>query len=148
MCLPRICVPCACTADHQIDPGLWAQVGAAAFWCGSGRITATIAIIVLEITGEYSYLPAIGIAVLMSKWVGELLTDGFYHDLIHTKKIPYLADMSLRDIADILVEEVMDQPVSAVRYTCRCCQTTGVVCVFVWFSTASLALLGLLPAFD
>ena len=58
--------------DHlqALDPGLWAQVGAAAFWCGSGRITATIAIIVLEVTGEYSYLPAIGIAVIAAKPVG------------------------------------------------------------------------------
>lgn len=37
-----------------IDPGAWAQVGAAAFWCGSGRVTVTIAVIILETTGEYS----------------------------------------------------------------------------------------------
>jgi chloride channel 7 len=42
---------------RPIDPGAWAQVGAAAFWCGSGRVTVTIAVIVLETTGEYSYAP-------------------------------------------------------------------------------------------
>lgn len=51
----------------------------------TGRITATIAIIVLEVTGEYSYLPAIGIAVIAAKLVGELINEGIYHEMIHTK---------------------------------------------------------------
>lgn len=38
--------------EHGADPGTWAMIGAAAFWSGSGRITVTIAVIMLEITGS------------------------------------------------------------------------------------------------
>ena len=38
-------------AEHGADPGTWAMLGAAAFWSGSGRVTVTIAVIMLEITG-------------------------------------------------------------------------------------------------
>ena len=56
-----------------IDPGPWATIGAAAFLCGSARITVTIAIIILEITGDFRYIPGIAIAVVFAK-----LTGGFF----------------------------------------------------------------------
>ena len=81
----------------------------------SGRITATIAIIVLEITGEYAYLPAIGIAVIVAKAVGDAINEGFYHELIHIKNVPFLADMQDEHFLNQQVTDVMDRPPKFVR---------------------------------
>ena len=68
-----------------IDPGPWATIGAAAFMCGSARITVTIAIIILEITGDFRYIPGIAIAVVFAKMTGGFFTksalggEGGYH---------------------------------------------------------------------
>jgi chloride channel 7 len=57
-----------------IDPGPWAMIGAAAFLCGSARITVTMAIIILEITGDFRYVPGIAIAVVFAKMTGGFFT--------------------------------------------------------------------------
>ena len=57
-----------------IDPGPWATIGAAAFLCGSSRITVTVAIIILEITGDFRYVPGIAIAVVFAKMTGGFFT--------------------------------------------------------------------------
>lgn len=95
------------TSRNAIDPGAWAQVGAAAFWCGSGRITATIAVIVLEITGDYAYLPAIGIAVITSKWVGDLMNEGLYHQLIHLKHLHFMGGVNRSQTEGAVVADIM-----------------------------------------
>lgn len=57
-----------------VDPGPWATIGAAAFMCGSARLTVTIAIIILEITGDFRYIPGIAIAVVFAKMTGGFFT--------------------------------------------------------------------------
>eukprot|EP00040_Diaphanoeca_grandis_P009589 m.49386 g.49386 ORF g.49386 m.49386 type:complete len:753 (-) comp21010_c0_seq2:42-2300(-) len=96
---------------HPVDPGAWAQVGAAAFWCGSGRITATIAIITLEITGDYTILPAIGVTVLFAKWTGDLLNHGLYHQLIHLKGLDYLGQIPKGQTKGASVKDIMTENV-------------------------------------
>eukprot|EP00038_Savillea_parva_P006432 m.163767 g.163767 ORF g.163767 m.163767 type:complete len:767 (-) comp12336_c0_seq1:155-2455(-) len=103
-----------------VDPGAWAQVGAAAFWCGSGRITVTIAVIVLEITGEYSYLPAIGIAVQFSKWMGDYLNQGLYHQLIHLKAMDLLEYVPRGATKGAFVRDIMTKDVKTVPLEGRC----------------------------
>ncbi|XP_065192368.1 H(+)/Cl(-) exchange transporter 7-like isoform X2 [Sycon ciliatum] len=78
--------------EHGADPGTWAMLGAAAFWSGSGRVTVTIAVIMLEITGKFRFLPAIMVTVIFAKWIGDWLTHGLYHELLHVKHIPFLSD--------------------------------------------------------
>ena len=81
-----------------VDPGPWAMIGAAAFWSGSGRITVTIAIVILEITGDFRFLPPMAICVVVSKIVGDRFGHGLYHELIHLKDYPYLeADAASSD---------------------------------------------------
>ncbi|XP_062499246.1 chloride channel protein D-like [Corticium candelabrum] len=80
------------TGQHVADPGTWAMIGAAAFWSGTGRITVTIAVIMLEITGKFRFLPAIMVAVVVAKWVGDWMNHSLYHALLHLKHIPYLGD--------------------------------------------------------
>eukprot|EP00118_Oscarella_pearsei_P005343 m.24520 g.24520 ORF g.24520 m.24520 type:complete len:776 (+) comp28632_c0_seq2:64-2391(+) len=96
--------------EHGADPGTWAMIGAAAFWSGSGRITVTIAVIMLEITGKFRFLPAIMVAVVVAKWVGDWMNHSLYHALLHVKHIPYLSDphKSMKDTAgDTMVTDVV-----------------------------------------
>lgn len=95
----------------EVDPGSWALVGAAAFWCGSGGITVTIAIIMLEITGDFRQLPPIAIAVIVAKLVGEAINHGLYHSLIHLQHIPFLSDVPAESMDNYSVKDIMATPV-------------------------------------
>ena len=90
-----------------VDPGTWAMVGAAAFWCGSARITVTIAVIIMEITGDFRFVPAIAMAVMFAKLTGQFLTDSVYHMMIHIKKIPFMEDIPARVMDDTFVFDIM-----------------------------------------
>lgn len=93
-----------------VDPGPWAMVGAAAFWCGSARITVTIAIIILEITGDFRYVPPIAVAVMFAKLSGQFFTDGVYHMIIHLKGISFLEDIPSKAMDGRFVVDIMTKP--------------------------------------
>eukprot|EP00730_Choanoeca_flexa_P020207 TRINITY_DN9882_c0_g1_i1.p1 TRINITY_DN9882_c0_g1~~TRINITY_DN9882_c0_g1_i1.p1 ORF type:complete len:765 (+),score=146.03 TRINITY_DN9882_c0_g1_i1:161-2455(+) len=94
-----------------IDPGAFAMIGAAAFWCGSGAMTATIAIIILEVTGDFQYLPAIAVAVITANLVGSAINHSLYHSLIHLKHIPFLEDTPDDALDGAAVDAIMARPV-------------------------------------
>jgi len=98
-----------------VDPGPWAMVGAAAFWSGSGRITVTIAVIMLEITGDFRYLPPMAVAVALAKILGDRINHGLYHEMIHLKHIPFLEDDVTGKFEDLQVKSVMQSPVVFLR---------------------------------
>ena len=52
----------------SIDPGVYALIGAASFFSGVSRMTISLCIIMLEITNDLHYLPAIMLTVMMAKW--------------------------------------------------------------------------------
>lgn len=107
------------TGAIPLDPGACAQMGAAAFWSGSGRITVTIAIIVLEITGEFSWLPAIGVTVVFAKWTGDYFNHGVYHSLIHLKNLPFLEEASVGALHGMTAADVMSSPVQKIELLSR-----------------------------
>eukprot|EP00047_Mylnosiga_fluctuans_P023816 m.146572 g.146572 ORF g.146572 m.146572 type:complete len:848 (+) comp9698_c0_seq1:187-2730(+) len=98
-----------------IDPGPWATVGAAAFLSGSARITVTVAVIILEITGDFRYIPGIAIAVVFAKMTGSFFTKSIYHMMIHLKNIPFLEDIPSSAMENVFVRDIMTSPVVALR---------------------------------
>ena len=52
----------------SVDPGVYALIGAASFFSGVTRMTISLSIIMLEITNDLHYLPAIMLTVMMAKW--------------------------------------------------------------------------------
>lgn len=98
-----------------VDPSIFAVIGGASFWCGSGRVTVAIAVILLEITGQFHLLPAIGIAVLVARIVGDKINHGIYHDIIMLKGIPFLVDTPPKELKLLTVKKVMKAPVSTLR---------------------------------
>ncbi|KAF8867233.1 hypothetical protein BDZ45DRAFT_667202 [Acephala macrosclerotiorum] len=68
----------------KISPGIFAMVGAAAFLAGVSRMTVSLTVIMFELTGEVSYIPAFMIAILVAKWVADALSSEGVYDLAQT----------------------------------------------------------------
>ena len=73
----------------HIDPGVYALIGAASFFGGVTRMTISLSIIMLEITNDLHYLPAIMLTVMTAKWVGDFFTPPIYEGLMELKSAPH-----------------------------------------------------------
>eukprot|EP01137_Pigoraptor_chileana_P003835 Opistho-2@44598 len=95
--------------EHSLegDPGVWAVAGAAAFWCGSGRVALTVAIVITETTGDIKLLPGIFLTVACSKLVADLFDQGLYVVLVLFRKLPFLTDEPSIDLEQRVVGDIM-----------------------------------------
>eukprot|EP00913_Durusdinium_trenchii_P022503 g21140.t1 len=96
---------------HKIDPGVYSMVGAASVLGGVSRMTISLVVIMLELTGGLDYIVPFMISVLLAKAVGDSLNEGIYDLQIVLKGYPFL-------------HEELD-----VTFTERCCDImeTGLV---------------------
>ncbi|OLN87057.1 H(+)/Cl(-) exchange transporter 5-like protein 2 [Colletotrichum chlorophyti] len=70
---------------------IFAVVGAAAFLAGVSRMTVSLAVIMFELTGEVTYIPAFMCAILTAKWVADAIsTDSVYDLSQHLLGHPFL----------------------------------------------------------
>ncbi|KAJ3130097.1 hypothetical protein HK098_006156 [Nowakowskiella sp. JEL0407] len=78
-------VPC-------VTPGVYAMVGSAAALTGVTRSTISLIVIMFELTGNLTYVLPLMIAIMVSKWVADLLTggDSLFQLLIEANGHPYL----------------------------------------------------------
>ena len=95
----------------SVDPGVYALIGAASFFSGVSRMTISLCIIMLEITNDLHYLPAIMLTVMMAKWVGDFFTPPVYEGLMELKFYPFLdqdppIEMDLLVSSDIMAARV------------------------------------------
>ena len=97
----------------NIQPGLYAVVGATAMLGGVFRSSISLVIIVLEGTGAIDYLFAIIIAVMVSNWVASLVhTEGRYEsDLETDHSLPFLSNEAGRKLLGLTASDVMSAPV-------------------------------------
>jgi hypothetical protein len=72
------------------DPGVFAIIGAAAFFSGITRLAISIPVIMVELSGELHYLLPIIIAVAMSKAVADSMAVNLYHQQLHMDSVPFL----------------------------------------------------------
>jgi len=79
-------------ADEQcVVPGFYAVIGACAFLGGVTRMTVSLVVIMVELTGGLSYSVPLMCAALVSKLVGDALVhDGIYDAHIQLNNYPYL----------------------------------------------------------
>ncbi|ORX82091.1 hypothetical protein K493DRAFT_241238 [Basidiobolus meristosporus CBS 931.73] len=81
----------SCGSEQCINPGLYAVVGAAATLTGTTRMTISLIVIMLELTGSLSYVLPLIIANLVAKWTGDVFSEeSIYDGLIEQKGHPYL----------------------------------------------------------
>ncbi|KAK5989066.1 H(+)/Cl(-) exchange transporter 5 [Cladobotryum mycophilum] len=98
-----------CTPDVPcVTPGTYAIVGAAAALTGVTRMTVSIVVIMLELTGAITYVLPIMVAVMISKWVGDAFSRrGIYESWIHVNEYPFLDNSEEMVIPDIPTSQIM-----------------------------------------
>lgn len=94
-------VPC-------VTPGLYAIVGAASALGGATRMTVSIVAIMFELTGALTYVIPIMIAVMLSKWCGDIFGKrGIYESWIHLNEYPFLDHREDSTPPDVPAHRVM-----------------------------------------
>ena len=86
-----------------VDPGLMAFVGAGAFFAGVSRLTISLTVIMLELTGSLSHLVPLMTAIMTAKWVADGFTHPLYHALLQVvlSHAPMLIDAAAGKIAPL-----------------------------------------------
>lgn len=72
------------------DAGTYALVGAACCLGGSSRITISLAVIMMETTGNLQYGLPLVVSLFAAQWIGNLLTEGLYDIKIHLTKTAFI----------------------------------------------------------
>ncbi|PCG93230.1 Cystathionine beta-synthase, core [Penicillium occitanis (nom. inval.)] len=94
-------VPC-------ITPATYAIIGAASALGGATRMTVSIVVIMFELTGALTYVIPIMIAVMLSKWCGDIFGKrGIYESWIHFNEYPFLDHKDDRPPPDVPVSRMM-----------------------------------------
>lgn len=96
-------------------PGMYALVGAAASLGGMARITVSLAVILVEATGNTQYSLPVLFAAMTSKAVGDCFNDGIYDVHIHLKNMPLMEDPIRVSLGDELVSCIMTQDVQSLQ---------------------------------
>ncbi|KAJ1565865.1 hypothetical protein HK096_008331, partial [Nowakowskiella sp. JEL0078] len=99
-----------CTANVPcVIPGVYAVVGAASALTGVTRMTVSLVVIMFELTGSLTYVLPLMLAIMVSKWIADLLTKGnsLFQLLIDANGHPYL-DMKKDPIHTKSLSEVME----------------------------------------
>ncbi|KAG9114915.1 hypothetical protein FRC07_007585 [Ceratobasidium sp. 392] len=83
----------ACAPEGEcISPGFYSVIGAAAMLGGVTRMTISLVVIMFELTGALSHVLPIMIAVMVSKWVGDVFgKEGIYDAWIALHGYPFLS---------------------------------------------------------
>jgi chloride channel 7 len=88
-----------------VDPGTYALIGAAAVLGGMARMTISLAVILVEATGNIQYGLPIMATLMTAKWVGDYFNHGLYEIHVHLSGWQFL-DFAPPKIANYLL--VMD----------------------------------------
>jgi CBS domain-containing protein len=93
----------------EIHPGLFTLVGAASLLGGMARMTISLAVILLELTGVINWGPPVMIALLSARWVGNAFNEGLYDIHVHLNGYDFLEYKPSTDAKShqLLVHHVM-----------------------------------------
>ncbi|KAF7557583.1 hypothetical protein G7Z17_g626 [Cylindrodendrum hubeiense] len=109
----------------DVNPGILAMVGSAAFLAGVSRMTVSLAVIMVELTGEVNFIPPFMIAILTAKWVADSISSEGIYDL--SQRIlghPFLDSeqalakvRKVRDYEGSATVELLVSPASTMEYS-------------------------------
>lgn len=92
---------------HVVDPGTYSLIGAAAFLGGMARMTISLAVILLESTGDYQYGLPLMLTLLFARWTGNIFNEGLYDIHIELRKWPLLEQDPTSVVHKLSVRDVM-----------------------------------------
>lgn len=95
----------------NIDPGVYALVGAASFMAGLTRMSASVTVIILEMSNDLRYLLPIMIAILVAKALADRLTHPIYDQMLDVKYFPFLHPHPSNEMKLLLAKHVMNKEV-------------------------------------
>jgi chloride channel 7 len=99
------------------SPGRYALIGASAMLGGVVRMTISLTVIIMEATQDLTYGLPIMLSIMVSKWVGDLFTEGLYDIHIELNSIPLLPWEPSPHSEGILATDVMSTPVVTFKTT-------------------------------
>lgn len=94
----------------NLNHGLYAVLGAAAFLGGSMRMTVSLCVIILELTNNLLLLPMIMLVLLVSKTVADAFNANIYDILMKLKGFPYLRTHAEPYMRQLTVGDVVTGP--------------------------------------
>jgi chloride channel 7 len=78
---------------------------------GMARITISLAVILVESTGDTQWALPIFVTVMISKWVGDIFNIGLYDIHIELKHVPMLEPFPEKDFVSMNARDVMSRDV-------------------------------------
>ncbi|KAG8343554.1 Voltage gated chloride channel CBS domain [Trypanosoma vivax] len=99
-----------------MDPGLFALIGAGAFFSGVSRMTISICVIMVELSSETHYLLPIMVSIILSKVVADAVSEPLYHQILQLDAVPYLkAHLLEPEFEQLTAADVMASNVVTLR---------------------------------
>lgn len=102
------------TYDQQwMDPGVYALIGAGAFFSGCTRMMLSICVIMVELAGDLHYLLPTMVAIVIAKNTADYLAKPIYHAQLHLDHVPFLPShwdesmMEAYTAADVMSSDVV-----------------------------------------
>ena len=102
-------------SESWMDPGVFALIGAGAFFGGISRMTMSISVIMVELSGELHYLLPIMVAIVLAKTVADWLCEPLYHQQLHLDFVPYLPLSIGKEFEQLTAADVMRSDVVTLR---------------------------------
>jgi chloride channel 7 len=99
------------------DSGTYALMGAAAVLGGMARMTISLAVILLEATGDMQYVLPLMLTLMAARFTGNVFNEGIYDIVIHLRKIPFLEEEvpGIAERYEIVAGQVMSTEVKCLR---------------------------------
>ncbi|KAF7265234.1 chloride channel protein 7 isoform X1 [Rhynchophorus ferrugineus] len=110
-----------CPDLNIIHPGKYALIGAAAQLGGVVRMTISLTVILMECTGNITFILPLIVTLIAAKWTGDFFNEGIYDTLIQLSGAPLLSWEPPPLVSNIYASEVMSHPV----VTLKCVENVG-----------------------
>lgn len=101
--------------EFSLDPGKYALIGAAAQLGGTVRMTISLAVIIMETTGNIFFVFPIIITLTTAKWIGDFFNEGIYDTQIKESKVPMLPWHTSIRYVNMKTKKIMSSPVVCVK---------------------------------
>jgi len=89
-------------------PGMYSLLGAAAFFAGVTRLSVSLTIIMIELSGDVLLAFPLMVSIMVAKNVADYIVHPLYHEQLALKGVPYLDQPSnLHGLESLTVSNVM-----------------------------------------